>query len=205
MRTVGSTRETTWPVIRAAGIELLYEHGFEAMNLRQLAKAAGLGGGGSLYNYFASKEEFLFRLMCEIMEEILGEIERYVDAGAAPAERLKSFVKFHIEWHTQRRKETFISHMEMRSLPSKRYKAYVQLRKRYEEHFIRIVEDGCKSGDFMVSSPHLVTQSVLSMLTSVCYWYRSDGPIGLDRLIEEHARMVIAILTFGTKSSARPR
>ena len=201
MRTAGSSWETTWPLIRASGIELIYEHGFESMNLRQLAKAAGLKGGGSLYNYFASKEDFLFRLMCEIMKEILAEIETRIDNSAPPLERLKRFVGFHIDWHTARRKETFISHMEMRSLPPKRYKTYVQMRKKYEEHFIKIILDGCETGEFSVSNANIVTQSVLSMLTSVCYWYNSEGPVGQDELIDQHTQMVIAILTSSAKSS----
>jgi len=202
MRTTGSTWETTWPIIRAAGIDLIFLHGFEAMNLRQLSKAAGFKGGGSLYNYFASKEDFLFRLMSEVMEEILAEIGTRIDDSASPLERLKCFVRFHINWHTARRKETFISHMEMRSLTPKRYKAYVLLRKQYEKHFIKIILDGCKTGDFAVFNANIVTQSVLSMLTSVCYWYNSAGPVGQDELIDQHTQMVLAILTRSVKSSA---
>lgn len=197
MRTVGSSREVTWPVIRRAGIQLLYRHGFEAMNLRQLAKAAGLKGGGSLYNYFESKEDFLFRLMCEVMEEILAELEENVGPVTAPLERMKTFVEFHIQWHTGRREETFISHFEMRSLSPERYKFYVGLRKRYEDFVAKIIAAGCRSGDFSVPDVHVVTQSILSMLTSVCYWYRPGGRIGQKRLIDIHVGMVLAMLTLG--------
>ncbi len=122
MRTVGSSRELTWPAIRKAGIELLYRHGFEAMKLRELAKEAGLKGGGSLYNYFESKEDFLFRIMCEIMDEILVELEETVGLVQGDTARVKAFVEFHIKWHTGRRAETLISHMEMRSLSPERYR-----------------------------------------------------------------------------------
>ena len=53
MRKSGATREVTWPLIRKAAIDLLYTHGFNVMNLRQLSGAAGLQAG-SLYNYFNS-------------------------------------------------------------------------------------------------------------------------------------------------------
>lgn len=96
MRTVGSSREVTWPAIRRAGIQQLCRHGFEAMNLRELAKIAGPKGGGSLYNYFDSKGNFLFRLMCGVMEEILAELEKNVGPVTAPVERMKAFVESHI-------------------------------------------------------------------------------------------------------------
>lgn len=197
MRTVGSSREVTWPAIRQAGIALLYRHGFEAMNLRDLAHEAGLKGAGSLYNYFDSKEDFLFRIMCEIMEEILVELEQNVGAVEGEVERMKAFVEFHIRWHTTRREETFISHMEMRSLPSARYKTYVALRKRYENFVARLIAAGCKSGEFSVPDAHIFTQSLLAMLTSISSWYRVGGRVSQKRLIEIHQQMVLAMLRAG--------
>jgi len=197
MRTVGSSREVTWPAIRKAGIELLYRHGFEAMNLRELAHEAGLRGAGSLYNYFGSKEDFLFRIMCEIMEEILAELEENVGPVEGVVERTNAFVEFHIRWHTNRREETFISHMEMRSLSPKRYKSYVGLRKKYESFVTKLISAGCRSGDFSVTDVHIFTQSILSMLTSICNWYHVGGRVSQKRLIEVHQQMVLAMLRSG--------
>ena len=199
MRTVGSSREATWPAIRQAGIKLLYRHGFEAMNLRELASESGLKGAGSLYNYFGSKEDFLFRIMCEIMEEILIELEANVGPVEGPVERMLAFVEFHIRWHTGRREETFISHMEMRSLPPDRYRHYVGLRKRYEAFVMKIIVAGCKSGDFSIADPHVPTQSILSMLTAISSWYHVGGRVSLKRLVEMHQQMVLAMLRSGEK------
>lgn len=203
MRTVGSSREVTWPAIRKAGIELIYRHGFEAMNLRELAREAGLKGAGSLYNYFGSKEDFLFRIMCEIMEEILVELEESVGPVQGVVERVRAFVEFHIRWHTTRREETFISHMEMRSLPQTRYKAYVELRKKYENFVGKLISAGCKSGDFSVPDVHIFTQSLLSMLTSISSWYHVGGRVSQKRLIELHQQMVLAMLRPEASTKAR--
>lgn len=197
MRTAGSSREATWSAIRKAGIELIYKHGFEAMNLRELAHQSGLKGAGSLYNYFGSKEDFLFRIMCEIMEEILVELEQNVDPVQGEVERVKAFVEFHIRWHTTQREATFISHMEMRSLPPARYKIYVALRKRYENFVARLITAGCKSGDFSVPDTHILTQSLLAMLTSIANWYRVGGRVSQKRLIEIHQDMILAMLRSG--------
>ena len=197
MRTVGSSREITWPAIRKAGIDLIYQHGFEAMNLRDLAGAAGLKGAGSLYNYFGSKQDLLFRVMCEIMEEILAELEQTVGPVRGVVERIQVFVAFHIRWHTARRKETLISHTEMRSLPASRYRHYVGLRKKYEQFVMRLIVDGCKSGDFSVPDARIFTQSILSMLTSICAWYHPGGRVSQKRLIAIHQQMVLAMLRSG--------
>ena len=202
MRTIGSNREITWSAIRAAAIELIYQHGFEAMNLRDLAHAAGLKGAGSLYNYFGSKQDLLFRVMCEIMEEILAELRQSVDSVQGPVARVQALVAFHIRWHTARRKETLISHAEMRSLPPKRYQHYVGLRKKYEQFVMQLIVDGCKSGDFAVSDARICTQSLLSMLTSICNWYHPGGRVSQKRLIALHQQLVLAMLRSGTDPDA---
>lgn len=203
MRKAGSSREATWPMICRAGVDLLYRHGFEAMNLRELAKAAGFRGKGSLYNYFESKEDFLFILMCDVMEEILRDLESNVGPVEGPLERMKAFVRFHIEWHTARREETFISHMEMRSLKPEHYATYIALRKRYEQFFADIIVAGCRSGEFRVSDVPVIVQSTLSMLTSVCNWYHRGGRVSQEELVAIHVRMVLAILNVDAVAESR--
>ncbi|MDR0479049.1 MAG: TetR/AcrR family transcriptional regulator [Burkholderiaceae bacterium] len=203
MRTIGSNREATWLAIRKAGIELIYRHGFEAMNLRDLAHQAGLKGAGSLYNYFSSKDDFLFRIMCEIMEEILAELDKNLEAVQGVSERINAFVAFHIRWHTARRKETLISHAEMRSLSANHYKHYIGLRKKYEQFFMGLIVAGGHNGDFSVPDVHILTQSILSMLTSVCNWYHARGRISQQRLIVIHQQMVLAMLRSGKPPSTQ--
>ena len=48
--------------IREAGVRLIYEHGYEGMNLRQLADAVGIQAG-SLYNHIHTKQDLLFELV----------------------------------------------------------------------------------------------------------------------------------------------
>lgn len=201
MRTVGSSRGATWPMIRRAGIDLLSKHGFEGMNLRDLARAAGLQGGGSLYNYFSSKEGFLFRLMCEVMEEILSDLEASVGPMEDPIQRMRAFVEFHIKWHTERRKETFIGNMEIRSLSEERRAVYVGLRKRYEDFVANIISTGCERGVFSVPDVKVATFGLLSMLTGVCYWFRPTGRLSQRRLIDIHTVMVLSLLNAGPMPS----
>lgn len=193
MRTVGTSRETRWPLIRKAGIELLYRHGFEGMNLRELSRNAGLKAG-SLYNYFDSKEDFLFRILCEIMNEILDDLEKHLGPIEGAEERILAFVEFHICWHTGRRAETFVSRMEMRSLSPDHYKLYVGLRKKYERYVMDVISDGCKGGEFLISDVHVATQSIITMLTGASSWYHLDKKVSQSQLIVMHQKMVLAML-----------
>ena len=92
MRKAGANRDITWLSIRKAAVELLYERGFEGMKLRELSSAAGLQAG-SLYNYFSSKEELLFRLVTETMDELITELATAIALESDPVEQLKNLIR----------------------------------------------------------------------------------------------------------------
>ena len=194
--------KATWRTIRNAGVKLLSEHGFEAMNLRQLAAASGLKTG-SLYNYFASKSQFLSMIMCEIIETILEDFERTVDPVQDPVERLRKFIEFHIGWHTVRRAETFVGFMEMRNLAADDYKKYTSLRRRYEDYVTDIIVRGVEAGRFEVADPRVTTFVLLGMLTATSTWYKRGGRLNQQQLVALHTELVFKMLGVAGQSAPR--
>lgn len=196
MRKVGSSRAATWPIVRQAAIGLLFKYGYQAMNLRELSRVAGLQAG-SLYNYFSSKQELLYRLICETMDEMLRDIEKALESVTDPVERAERFIEVMVRWHSERRDETFIGHMELRSLPEEQYTTYVALRKGFESIFLGIVKLGCKNGVFAVPDERIATIAILQSLTGICYWYRPDGRLSVKRLTRIYTQMILAQLQSG--------
>lgn len=193
MRKAGSNREHTWRIIRSAAIELLYTHGFEGMNLRQLSMAAGLHAG-SLYNYFDSKDHLLIRLINEIIDDMLVQIERDVVVIADPVKRLEKMIEIMVIWHTVRRKETSIGHMELRSLPDDSYKAYVASRDRFERIFMEILIAGRDARLFQVANEKIATKSVIAMLVGISDWYQPHGKLSVRRLVSIYQEAVLTML-----------
>ena len=73
-RTVGSNGPATAQAIKREGLRLIYERGYEAMNLRQLAAAVGLQTA-SLYFHFRTKQDLLFGLIRDHMQTLLAETD----------------------------------------------------------------------------------------------------------------------------------
>ena len=71
-RTIGSHGPTTLEAIRKAGVRLIFEHGYEAMSLRQLAAEVGIQPG-SLYNHISTKQDLLFDLVQDHINDLLRE------------------------------------------------------------------------------------------------------------------------------------
>ncbi len=198
-RTIGSHGPTTLEAIRKAGLRLIFEHGYEAMSLRQLASEVGIQVG-SLYNHISTKQELLFDLVQDHMNELLRQLDSALDKKDGPTERLRAFVAFHVCYHITRKREVFIANSELRSLDPKNYQAVVALRSTYEGRLSDILSQGVARGVFEVVDVQVATFAILSLLTGICNWYRPGGRLTREAIIAAHEKLVLS----GVAPSAIP-
>lgn len=189
-RTTGSTGAKTKEMIRRAAIKRIYQHGFEAMKLRDLADDVGIQAG-SLYNYIKYKEDFLYSLLKDVLLELLEGLAKEVDGPKTPLAALEAFIAFHLRWHTARREEVFIGNMELRSLSPSHSVEIVGLRETYERKLRDILEWGNKDKVWKVRDPKVATYAIIAMLTGVCTWYRPRGRLSQEQLIEVYRELVL--------------
>jgi AcrR family transcriptional regulator len=181
-RTQGSSGTATFEAIRKAGLRLIYERGYEAMSLRQLASEIGLVQG-SLYNHISTKQELLFILISEHMRDLLQHADLALEeAPKPPSGRLAAFVDFHVNYHIDRKREVFISYSELRSLEPKNFEAIVAMRKDYEKKLILILKAGASEGVFTIADPQAVAFGILSMLAGICTWYNPKGRLSRKQI-----------------------
>ncbi|WP_242419360.1 TetR/AcrR family transcriptional regulator, partial [Frankia sp. CpI1-P] len=188
MRVAGSNKADTWSRLKAAGIDLLFKHGYEAMNTRQLAEAAGLKPG-SIYYYFKSKEEFLHRLLIDLLQEVVADLEGGLEDVGDVEQRLETYVRILVRWHVDRREETFIASIEIRSLSGQRHERYMLLRRRFDALLAEILQQGIDEERFAVPNEPVLRNAILSMITGICGWYDPAGPLGLSSISDEFVRL----------------
>ena len=140
-RTIGSHGPKTMEAIRKAGLRLIFEHGYAAMSLRQLAAEVGIQSG-SLYNHITTKQELLFDLVRDHINELLRQLDRALLGKQQPADKLRAFTAFHVTYHMTKKREVFIANSELRSLEPKNYEAIVALRGAYEQRLAEILAEG---------------------------------------------------------------
>jgi AcrR family transcriptional regulator len=193
MRTPGSNGAETLRNLRSAAIRLLSEHGYEAMNLRMLAKAIGVQVG-SLYNYIDSKQQLLFWLLKEAVEGLLAEFDQRLGGIDDPGAQMRDFVAFHLSYHIGHLQESLVLGNEKRSLTPKNYRAISNFERLYTAKVQNIIERGVAAGDFRVADAQVATFALLQMLTSVIRWYQPRGRLGRDELIEVYLNLTFAML-----------
>lgn len=204
-RTIGSYGPKTMEAIRKAGLRLIFEHGYEAMSLRQLAAEVGIQAG-SLYNHISTKQELLFDLIQDHINELLRQLDRALEGKKEPAERLRAFVVFHVTYHMTRKREVFIANSELRSLEPKNYEAIVALRGAYEQRLAAILADGAEQGVFEVADVQVATFAIIALLTGLCTWYRPGGRLTKEAIIDAHEKLVLSgVMPSPATPSARSR
>ncbi len=190
-RTIGSYGPKTMEAIRKAGLRLIFERGYEAMSLRQLAAEVGIQAG-SLYNHISTKQELLFDLIQDHINELLRQLDRALDSKQEPVEKLRAFVSFHVTYHMTRKREVFIANSELRSLEPKNYEAVVALRGAYEHRLAAILADGVEQGAFEVGDVQVATFAIIALLTGLTAWYRPGGRLTREAIIVAHEKLVLS-------------
>jgi AcrR family transcriptional regulator len=180
-------------VIRRVGIDLIHEYGFERMSLRQLASAADLQTG-SLYNYFATKQAFLLRIVCDVIEEALADAEAARDSADGPLAQLEAVVRVLVTWHTVRRKETFIALMDVRSLDATDYAHYHDIRATFDRVVAEILDAGHAAGVLNVGDSSVAAIAIMTLVTNICRWYRPDGRLAPDEIADRYVELVFAMV-----------
>ena len=86
----------TRKVILQYSAQMFSESGFNATGMRRIAQAVGINPA-SLYNHFSSKNEILYTLLKEAMDNLLFSCRSAVEhSPQRPTDRLKIFVKDYI-------------------------------------------------------------------------------------------------------------
>ncbi|WP_206622053.1 TetR/AcrR family transcriptional regulator, partial [Mesorhizobium sp. M7A.F.Ca.MR.176.00.0.0] len=204
-RTTGSDGEKTEATIREAAVNLIARLGYEAMSMRQLAAEVGVQAA-ALYRYFPTKEELLFTLMREHMEDLATAWEAACPANVDSAQLLSAYVRNHIAFHIERRHATHVSNMELRSLSPERLTQILRMRTAYEKELRTILRDGAETGTFSIDDTGLTAMALIQMMTGVIVWFRPGERLSIAEVTATYLSMTMRLVgaRIGTYSAARP-
>lgn len=199
---VTTTGEETEKAIREAAVRVIAKHGFQAASLREIAKEVGIRAP-SLYNYIKSKEKLLYGLLKEPLQAMIVKYRALTEGVTDPATRLQIFTQVHLNFHLHSRLEVFIGNMELRSLSGPHLRTITTLREEYARLLQEIIQDGVKQGVFTAPDPRVVSLVMLGMLSGVCNWYKPDGPMSAEEMMQLH--LDLAFRALGAKPPAAAR
>jgi AcrR family transcriptional regulator len=178
-----TTRNSRADVVAAAG-RLFAERGYHGTSMRDLGRELGLLGS-SLYAHVESKQD----LLVEVVEEgarLFEESAASALAEPGPAsDRLRALIAGHIDVVLDNPDvvRTFLN--EARMLDEDHRSRVIAARDRYEQSFREVIASGVAEGSFRPDTdPKIASIFILSILNAIERWYRPDGAIGRDELVD---------------------
>jgi AcrR family transcriptional regulator len=183
----------TAKAITTAAIDLFFKHGYEAATLRDVADKVGLKVA-SLYNYIPSKQDLLFTIMFDVMQDLRRDVEQAVAVESDPVQRLCAAVRTHVRFHASRTKEVFVGNSELRSLTPRNRTKIIRQRDEYEAIFRDLIESGREAGVFEVDDVKVATFATLAMSTGPSTWFSSRGRLSVSDLEQLYTGLALRIV-----------
>lgn len=181
-------------VLRVA-IELFSSQGFGGTSVREIADLATINVA-SIYHYFPSKEDLLFKIIEDNSLAVYEPARRLVEKNDDPARALVAITRHHICVHCERAAEAAVSDRELGSLgPEARGRA-LELRDLYEKLWDDLLRRGQSLGVFHLEDVELVRMAALTMCSQVSAWYRPGGRVTAQQTAHVYARLVLRLVAY---------
>jgi AcrR family transcriptional regulator len=176
--------------IRAAAVRMFAETGYHAAPLRDIAREAGIQAA-SIYYHYPNKQALLVEIMETHMRQLNTSLERLLEQPYGVRERIREAIASHIWLHTAHKEEFFIIDTEIRALDSKWREMIVGMRDRYEEMLQGLLREGMECGVLRESDVKVVSYAVIAMCTEVSTWYRVQGRLTVQQVIDIYSELIL--------------
>lgn len=167
---------------------LIYERGFKAMTMRELACAMDCEVA-NVYNYLDSKQSILKTYLFKRSQAFHEGIDQIEKSEYDPIEKIKSIVSLHVRISSSFPYESALLMNEWRHLEEPDLSKFIQERENYERKVKKIISNGMKTNYFKKFQRDIVTQTFLSTVRWIFTLYVQGGkkinPIELERQISE--------------------
>jgi TetR/AcrR family transcriptional regulator, cholesterol catabolism regulator len=187
--------------IVAVATEYFGEIGYEDTRWADVAKAVGLGPTG-LYHYFESKQQCLFEILVEAVEDARAEFVHHSQgefAVAFPAVVRGSFLRSPREARRSRVvviEQGLVRHARPGAREEAARERAYSLLKEYEAGWRDLLTAGMDAGAIPAADVDLLSRIVIGTYNGVWAWYRPDGPLTLDEIADFYVPRLLRIAGF---------
>ena len=166
-----------------AARRLFWEKGYNATSMREIAIAYGCRPA-NIYNFFSDKEEILFEVLREEMEQIINPIKHLEeDDGTGPIEQLKFIIESHLKVTlSYRRSAKLLFDVALDSLSPDKRKKIVDFRDTYDRIIRKVIHRGIDTGHFPEVDVRLAGFMIASMITRTRIWFHSKKGVSVSEL-----------------------
>lgn len=151
---------------------LFWEKGYRATSMRDIGLSYGCKPA-NIYNFFSDKEEILFEVLREEMEQIIRPIKHLEnDDQTPPVEQLRFLIECHLKVTlSYRRSSRLLFDVALDSLSPEKRKKIIDYRDTYDRIIRTIIHRGIEAGEFFEVDVKLAGFMIASMITRTRIWF----------------------------------
>jgi len=165
--------------------KLFWDKGYSATGMRDIAAAYGCKPA-NIYNFFANKEEILFEVLREEMDQIILPIKHLEqDDGISPVEQLRLLIASHLKLTlSYRRSAKLLFDVALDNLSRDKRKEIVDMRDTYDRIIRKVIKRGIDRGSFRRVDEKLAGLMIASMITRTRIWYHPKKGVSVGDLAD---------------------
>jgi AcrR family transcriptional regulator len=175
--------------IKSIAIQLFYQKGYHACSISNIAERAGIQKS-SIYYHYMNKEELLFDILKETMDNLNGALQEIMNKTEDTAEQLQAIIRNHLRFHMERQKEVIISDSELRGLTADNLRSIIRLRDNYDNKIKEIIKKGIDEGIFINMDPRVVSNAIITMCSQTSTWFNPLGNLSKDEIIDIYTKII---------------
>ena len=176
--------------LKAVSIDLFHKKGYFATSISDIARAAGIQKS-SIYYHYATKEDILFDILGTTLADLNATLQNALENVQGAENRMRAAILSHTIFHLERQKEVIISDSELRGLTAKTHKTIIKQRDEYERKVQALIKAGMEAGVFRKADYKIISYAIITMSTSVCWWYRPQGRLDQKAIAEIYTDFIM--------------
>ena len=171
---------------------LFWQKGYADTSMKDIAGACGFRPA-NIYNFFKNKEEILFEILFDEMNDIIKafkEIER--SENRDPIKKLAGLIGAHTRLTlSSRRTSVLLFDVGLGSLSMENREKIVSLRDEYDRIMAAAIQEGIDAGIFIPTDVKMALFCIASMITRTRIWFSDKGRLSLDEVTDYIIRFAL--------------
>src|SRR5437868_12186462 len=148
---------------------VFYEKGYAAASMRDLSRASGVSLSG-LYYYFESKEKLLYLIQKDTFTTILARLRPRLEEVDHPTERIRMFIRNHLEYFLSNQKAMkVLSHED--DVLKNGFGSEIAAIKREYYRICTVLLDDLKRKKMLTFSTRTAVLSLFGIMNWIYTWY----------------------------------
>ncbi len=178
------------PDIIAAATRVFSERGYHAASMSEIAEIVGMRKP-SLYHHVRKKEDLLFAIHEQMIDELIDETMTVLSSSESPSEKVRGVLRVAMSFVARHRDGVTVFLQERSAVSGERWNELVVKRDFYEQMVSRIIAEGTGSHAFVDVPPAIAAKAVLAMANWGYTWFQPGGPLTAEQVADAFAAIAL--------------